>query len=203
VQRFKVNALDVEYCNFKVLPVARVFYQDENGLITRNPEVSITNLIIVQEEKDMLAKQTLAIQTGIIVVTHVDYGSALLRAAELIFGPVHDCTCIQIDASVIVETTVSRLKEAVERLNTGNGVLVLTDMFGGTSTNLSLSLLGARDDVEVLTGVNLPMLLRVLSNRTLPLAEQAQLALKAGCDGIIAAGQVLQNKVKSQTKMNE
>jgi PTS system mannose-specific IIA component len=134
------------------------------------------------------------VQTGIIVVTHADYGSALLRAAEYIFGPVQDCTCIQLDSSVEVETTVSRLKEAVERLNTGNGVMVLTDMFGGTPTNLSLSLLGARDDVEVLTGVNLPMLLRVLSNRMLPLAEQAMPALKAGCDGIIAAGQMLQGK---------
>lgn len=142
----------------------------------------------------MLSEQAAAAQTGIIVVTHADYGSALLRAAEFILGPVQDCTCIQIDVSVEVETTVSRLKEAVERLNTGNGVMVLTDMFGGTPTNLSLSLLGARDDVEVLTGVNLPMLLRVLSNRKLPLAEQASLALKAGCDGIIAAGQMLRGK---------
>jgi PTS system mannose-specific IIA component len=154
----------------------------------------------MQGRENMLSEQTLTGQTGIIVVTHVDYGSALLRAAEYISGPVQDCTCIQIDASVDVATTVTRLKEAVERLNAGNGVLVLTDMFGGTSTNLSLSLLGARDDVEVLTGVNLPMLLRVLANRTLPLAAQAQLALKAGCDGIIAAGQVLHGKTNGKKK---
>lgn len=135
-------------------------------------------------------------QTGIIIVTHVDYGSALLRAAEFITGPVQDCTCIQIDSSLEVEETVSRLKEAVDRLNTGRGVLVLTDMFGGTPTNLSLSLLGSRSDVEVLTGVNLPMVLRVLSNRKLPLAELVELALKAGCEGIIAAGKVLRNKME-------
>ena len=146
----------------------------------------------------MFLEQAATAQTGIIVVTHADYGTALLRAAEVILGPVQDCTCIQLDVSVDVETTVSRLKEAVERLNTGNGVMVLTDMFGGTPTNLSLSLLGARDDVEVVTGVNLPMLLRVLSNRKLPLAEQAELALKAGCDGIIAAGQVLRGKTDSK-----
>ncbi len=146
----------------------------------------------------MTSEQAATDQTGIIVVTHVDYGSALLRAAEFIVGPVQDCTCIQVDASVDVEETVSRLKEAVERLNAGNGVLVLTDMFGGTPTNLSLSLLGARHDVEVLTGVNLPMLLRVLSNRKLPLAELAELALKAGCDGIIAAGKVLRGKMDSK-----
>ena len=137
-------------------------------------------------------------QVGIIIVTHVDYGSALLRAAEFITGPVHDCTCIQIDSSLEVDETVSRLKEAVDRLSNGKGVLVLTDMFGGTPTNLSLSLLGSRSDVEVLTGGNLPMLLRVLSNRMLPLAELAELAIKAGCEGIIAAGKVLRNRMESK-----
>lgn len=133
-------------------------------------------------------------QLGIILVTHVDYGSALLRAAEFIHGPIQDCTSIQVDASLAVEDTVSRLKEAVNRLSAGRGVLVLTDMFGGTPTNLSLSLLGSRTDVEVLTGVNLPMLLRVVSKRDLPLEELAELAKTAGCEGIIAAGEMLRSK---------
>jgi PTS system mannose-specific IIA component len=152
-------------------------------------------------------------QVGIILVTHLDYGSALLKAAELIAGPVQDCTCIQVDSTVEVEETVHRLKEAVNRLNLGKGVLVLTDMFGGTPTNLSLSLMnaltkeGARKDekkdekkepreqeVDVLTGVNLPMVLRVLQNRQRPLAELAELALEAGCEGIIAAGKVLRSR---------
>lgn len=146
----------------------------------------------------MPEEQAAAAQIGIIVVTHMNYGSALLSAAEFIVGSVSDYTCIQVDASLQVEETVTRLKEAVERLNTGKGVLVLTDMFGGTPTNLSLSLLGARQDVEVLTGVNLPMLLRVLSNRKLPLAEMVELALKAGCEGIISAGKVLRGKTDSK-----
>lgn len=145
----------------------------------------------------MSEQQPSAPQTGIILVTHVDYGSALLRAAEFIVGPVQDCTCIQVDASFAVEETVSRLQEAADLLSRGQGVLVLTDMFGGTPTNLSLSLLGSRSDVEVLTGVNLPMLLRVLSNRKLPLQELAELALNAGCEGIIAAGKVLRAKTES------
>lgn len=137
-------------------------------------------------------------QAGIILVTHVDYGSALLRAAEFIVGQVQDCTCIQVDSSLEVEETVKRLQEAVDLLSKGPGVLVLTDMFGGTPTNLSLSLLGSRQDVEVLTGVNLPMLLRVLSNRTLPLPELADLALEAGCEGIIAAGKVLSARAEAK-----
>lgn len=71
-------------------------------------------------------------QIGIIIVTHVDYGSSLLKAAEFILGPVQDCTSIQVDASFEVEETVNRLKEAVNLLDKGQGVLVLTDMFGGT-----------------------------------------------------------------------
>ena len=142
------------------------------------------------------------LQAGIIIVTHMDYGSALLRAAESIAGPVQDCTCIQTDSSLAVDETVFRLKEAVNLLSNGKGVLVLTDMFGGTPTNLSLSLLGSRTDVEVLTGVNLPMLLRVLPNRMLPLAELAELALKAGCEGIIAAGKVLGGKAENRAEQH-
>ena len=142
-------------------------------------------------------------QIGIIVVTHVDYGSSLLRAAEFILGPVQDCTCIQVDSSLEVEETVNRLKDAVSFLDKGQGVLVLTDMFGGTPTNLSLSLLGARKDVEVLTGVNLPMLLRVLGNRKRPLQELAELALAAGCEGIIAAGKVLRSRSEAAKEGKE
>ena len=133
-------------------------------------------------------------QIGVVIVTHVDYGSALLRAAEFILGPLSDCTSIQVDASNPVEETVKRLNEAVERLNSGCGVLVLTDMFGGTPTNLSLALLKTHTGIEVLTGVNLPMILRVFGNRNMPLPELAKLAEQAGCEGIIAAGSLLRAK---------
>ncbi|MDR1490050.1 MAG: PTS sugar transporter subunit IIA [Desulfovibrio sp.] len=132
-------------------------------------------------------------QAGIIIVTHLDYGSALLRVAEFISGPVQDCTCIQVDSTLETTEVVARLQDAVKLLSNGHGVLVLTDMFGGTPTNLSLSLLGSRADVEVITGVNLPMLLRILENRKLSLREIADRAIKSGCEGIIAAGQVLRD----------
>ncbi|MDR2076681.1 MAG: PTS sugar transporter subunit IIA [Desulfovibrio sp.] len=150
----------------------------------------------------MTSLQTDIRQVGIIVVTHADYGSALLRAAEYIAGPAQDCAFIQVDATLEVTDTVNRLKEAASRLDNGQGVLVLTDMFGGTPTNLSLSLLGARSDVEVLTGVNLPMLLKVLDNRQMPLTELAESARKAGCEGIIAAGTVLRAKNDSRREGN-
>ena len=133
---------------------------------------------------------------GLVVVTHVDYGASLLRAAEHILGPVQDCVSIQVDINDDVQKTIKRLNDAVSLLDAGAGVLVLTDMFGGTPTNLSLSLLGRGGNIEVLTGVNLPMLLKVLGNRKKPLAELSELACEAGREGIAVAGDILRSKMK-------
>lgn len=132
---------------------------------------------------------------GIVLVTHVDYGASLLRAAEFIMGPQNDCTSISVDASQEVDETLARLKDAVARLGKGKGVLILTDMFGGTPTNLSLSLLDS-GVIEVVTGVNLPMLLKVFSNRTLPVAELAASVGEAGSKGIVVAAEMLRARKK-------
>lgn len=133
---------------------------------------------------------------GVILVTHVDYGSGLLRAAETILGPLADCSSIQVDSGLDVGETVSRLKEAVSLLDKGNGVIILTDMFGGTPTNLSLSLLGT-GAIEVVTGVNLPMLLKVFEARRKDLSELADMAMEAGRMGIDSASRILRSKVKA------
>ncbi len=136
--------------------------------------------------------------TGVILVTHVDYGAGLLRAAESILGPLQDCSSIQVDAALDVAETVARLKEAVSMLDHGKGVIILTDMFGGTPTNLSLSLLGM-GQIEVVTGVNLPMLLKVFENRQSDVQSLAELALDAGRKGIVSAGGILRTKAKADT----
>ncbi len=133
---------------------------------------------------------------GVILVTHVDYGAGLLRAAEIILGPLADCSSIQVDAGLDVAETVSRLKEAARLLDKGNGVIILTDMFGGTPTNLSLSLLGS-GTIEVVTGVNLPMLLKVFECRHTELPELADKAMEAGGKGIVSASQLLRSKTKA------
>lgn len=134
---------------------------------------------------------------GVIIVAHTDYGAALLRTAEFILGPLNDCTSISVDAAFEVSETVQRLTDATQRLDKGAGVLLLTDMFGGTPTNLSLSLLGKKHEVEVVTGVNLPMILKVFSSRTKPLEELADIAGEAGKSGIVVAGRMLRNKNKA------
>ena len=130
---------------------------------------------------------------GIIIVAHTDYASALLRATEGILGPLGDCTSISVDVAFDVSETVQRLNDAAQLLDKGAGVLILTDMFGGTPTNLSLALLTARK-VEVVTGVNLPMSIKAFSARSLPLKELAELVGEAGRQGIVVAREMLEKK---------
>ena len=102
------------------------------------------------------------------------------------------------DIAQEVPETVRRLDDAAQRLDKGAGVIILTDMFGGTPTNLALSLLGSHN-VEVVTGVNLPMLLKVFTCREKPLAELAKLAGEAGTKGIVVAGSKLRSRNKEKT----
>ena len=138
-----------------------------------------------------MSEQQSSTQVGIIVVAHADYGSAMLRTAEFILGTLSDCTSISVDIAQEVPETVRRLDDAA-------GVIILTDMFGGTPTNLALSLLGSHH-VEVVTGVNLPMLLKVFTCREKPLAELARLAGEAGTKGIVVAGSMLRSRNKEKT----
>lgn len=131
---------------------------------------------------------------GVVVVTHTEYGTWLLKASEFILGPQDHCRAVSVDMSSPVDVTLVALKTAIKDTDQGGGVLILTDMFGGTPTNLSLSLLGS-GRLEVLTGVNLPMLIKILGSRTKPLQVLAVEAKQAGCQGIVVAGEVLRKKV--------
>lgn len=131
---------------------------------------------------------------GIIIVAHGKYGSAILRVAETIMGPQEDCVAIGVDGAPEVGETVARLTDAAERLDRGDGVLVVTDMFGGTPTNLALSLLG-KHNVEVVTGVNLPMLLKVMELRSCAnLADLANEAAEAAKSGVVVTGRMLRQR---------
>ncbi len=135
-----------------------------------------------------------ALPLGVVLVTHTDYGERLIAASEFIIGKQESCMSVSVDGSKDVHETVEKLKEVVKACDRGVGTIILTDMFGGTPTNLSLSLLNAAN-VEVVTGVNLPMLLKVLGSRTDELAKVATEAKNAGCQGIVVAGEVLRRKV--------
>lgn len=143
----------------------------------------------------MTAQSKEPVPVGVIVVTHTDYGDRLIKAAECIMGTQEHCRAVSVDMTLEVGLTLDTLKAAVKETDQGGGVLILTDMFGGTPTNLSLSLLGT-GRLEVLTGVNLPMLIKILGARaTKPLEALAVEAKQAGVQGIVVAGEVLRKKV--------
>ncbi len=129
---------------------------------------------------------------GIVLVTHGNFGKSLVEAAELIVGPQDYILSLSVDVSLGIDAAVESLKANIAEVSNGVGVLVLTDMFGGTPTNLSLSLLG--DDIEVVTGVSLPMLLKALQKRNESLQIMADEVSKAGTKGIVIAGEMLRKR---------
>jgi PTS system mannose-specific IIA component len=131
---------------------------------------------------------------GVILVTHGQFGNYLLEAAQTILGPQEQCTHIAVEGSIDMAALLTNLKSTVKRMESGDGVIILTDMFGGTPSNISLSLLQP-GKVDVLTGVNLPMLLRILGMRDQELSELAQNAKNAAIQGIVLAGEVLTRKI--------
>jgi PTS system mannose-specific IIA component len=97
---------------------------------------------------------------GGVVVTHGNLATELVSAAETIVGDINHITAVSIGWHDDVDTAREQIGKAIERVNEGAGVLVLTDMFGGTPTNLACMFLGSAP-IEVVTGVNLPMILRL------------------------------------------
>jgi mannose PTS system EIIA component len=109
---------------------------------------------------------------GVVVVTHGQLATELLNAAETIVGELPRFSAVSIGWHEDTEDARSEIADAVARVNGDAGVLILTDMFGGTPANLAMTFLG--DRVEVITGVNLPMLIKLAN-----LAEQADLLTAA------------------------
>ena len=145
----------------------------------------------------MTTETTAHASVGIIIAAHTDYAATLLRTTEFILGPLEDCTSISVDVAFDVSESVQRLNDAAQLLDKGTGVLILTDMFGGTPTNLSLALLNTHN-VEVVTGVNLPMVIKAFSARTMPLKELAERVSEAGKQGIVVAGEILEQKTPNE-----
>ena len=99
---------------------------------------------------------------GVVVVTHGQLAIELLNAAEMIVGDLPQFTAVSIGWHEDVNDAREDIAQAIERVKGDRGVLVLTDMFGGTPSNLGMTFLEA-DRVEVITGVNLPMLIKLAS----------------------------------------
>jgi len=117
---------------------------------------------------------------GLVLVTHGAVGEALLDALEHVVGTQEAAVCISIAPDDDVEARRAEILDAIANVQTGKGCVVMTDMFGGTPSNLALSAMGV-EAVEVIAGVNLPMLIKFSSTRaSLSLAEVVTEVQEAG-----------------------
>ena len=122
---------------------------------------------------------------GIVIATHGDLAHALQRNAEMIVGPQDGVVPLGLDPPDTPESLKAALLEAIDRVDRGSGVLVLVDLFGGTPSQVAARC-SARRPVAIAAGVNLPMLLDTLINRTrLTAPELAALAVESGAAGVV------------------
>ena len=117
---------------------------------------------------------------GVVVVTHGQLATELLNAAEMIVGDLPQFAAVSIGWHENTEDAREEIAQAVQRVGQGHGVLIVTDMFGGTPCNLALTHL-KKGKVEVLAGANLPSLIKLIGVRTtLPLDQAVKEAIAAG-----------------------
>jgi len=102
---------------------------------------------------------------GVVVVTHGQLATELVNAAEMIVGDLPQFTAVSIGWHDDVNDARDEIAQAIDRVRGDSGVLLLTDMFGGTPSNVGMTFL-EKDQVEVITGVNLPMLIKLAGLRS-------------------------------------
>ena len=134
---------------------------------------------------------------GLVILTHGQMATACLHSADMIIGPVPACLALSIDRSCSVEVATRELAVAISEVGAdGDGALILTDLFGGTPTNIAAEFL-AESAVEILTGFNLPMLIKAASAREgKPLAELTDFLREYGQQSILRPADFL--KVQPQ-----
>lgn len=130
---------------------------------------------------------------GLVLVTHGRLAVEFRVAMEHVVGPQTAIETICIGPDDDMETRRNDISAAVERVNDGSGVILLTDLFGGTPSNLAISLLKA-GEIEVIAGVNLPMLIRLESARkAMDVHDAVAAAREAGQKYISVASELLGN----------
>jgi len=128
---------------------------------------------------------------GVVIVCHCELAQEFLKTLELIIGPVDGFQAVSIDPSQDVEAIRAEIASGLKKVDRGEGALILTDMFGGTPSNISLSF-QKEHAVEVVTGVNLPMLIKLATGvDPQPLEELATFIKEYGRRNISVASEIL------------
>ncbi|MEO6050653.1 MAG: PTS sugar transporter subunit IIA [Pyrinomonadaceae bacterium] len=129
---------------------------------------------------------------GGVIVSHGQVANEIVAAAEAVVGDLNHITAVSIGWHDDVEMAKDEIKRAIANVSEGNGVLILTDMFGGTPTNIAAMFL-KENEVEIVTGVNLPMVIKLASvNREMTLRELAKEVEDQGKEAICRAGILLE-----------
>lgn len=111
---------------------------------------------------------------GALIVAHNTLAKEMLSVLENIVGKTEGIQCVSVDWNDDQEQGIAKIKEALSTLQSFNGIVIFTDMFGGTPTNISLPFL-EKQKVEIITGVNLPMLIKFVNLQTETFKNMAQL----------------------------
>lgn len=128
--------------------------------------------------------------TGLVLVTHAGLAGALKSAAEMIVGSIDTCATVEVAPGEHADGIMARVVAAVEAVS-ADGAIIMTDLFGGTPSNMAMSFL-KEGRIEVLTGVNLPMLIEFCSKRErMEVVELAAELQRSGREAIIIAGEFL------------
>jgi PTS system mannose-specific IIA component len=137
---------------------------------------------------------------GAVIISHGGIAESLVKAVGTITGEVEHIGVVSVENPDSTDKVRDELAKAVTEVNGGKGVIIFSDMFGGTPTNVALSLL-KEGEVEVMTGVNLPVLIKFISHRVeRPLAELAVELKEYGKESIVLAGDMLREKEKGKNK---
>lgn len=131
-------------------------------------------------------------QIGGVIVSHGQVANELLAAAETVVGDLDHIVAVSIGWHDDVEIAKNEIERAIKKVAKGAGVLVLTDMFGGTPTNISAMFI-KENEVEIVTGVNLPMVIKLASlNKEMTLTELAKEVEEQGKQAIYRTSALLE-----------
>lgn len=133
---------------------------------------------------------------GLIIATHGNTSVELVKSAEMFSGSLKNCETWTLNPGDNIELGEQRLEQYVEKLDEGQGVLIMTDLFGGTPSNLSLKI-SMKKHVGVLTGVNFPMLIQFVSDREgKKMDELITICTEAGKSGIMCPSKSMEERRK-------
>ncbi len=126
---------------------------------------------------------------GIIIISHEKLSEELVRTVEHIMGKQQQLVAISVFADDELEAKRKEIAKNIQQVNSGKGVIIFTDIFGGTPSNLAISLLKA-NEVEVIAGVNVPMLIKLVQERKkISISEAVSSVIEAGKKYITSASQ--------------